>query len=351
MFKKVVLRNFRLYRDREVEFSAGTNIIVGANASGKTTILEALYMLCRGKTYRGEDSDVISHGEVASKIEATLENGSERSMSLMVEHGRTIKKFQFDGVTSLRMLQKQALPVVLFEPNDLRLLHGEPSLRRDFIDTLAVAIDPHLQTTINHYKRSLAQRNALLKQGGRSRQDLFVWNLRLSELGEQIAHRRLGLIASMNEQLTTRYDDIAGDKSILEMRYISKFDEYSYATQLLKKLESDTDLDIARGFTGNGPHREDWQLLLNGSPSEATASRGETRTVVLALKLIELKLIEAAKRQKPILLLDDVFGELDISRREALAHLLTTQQIIITTTEFDFDEEFPAAKINTIFTL
>jgi DNA replication and repair protein RecF len=226
------------------------------------------------------------------------------------------------------------VPAVLFEPNYLQLMTRGPEQRRDYFDDLLERSVPAYKTLLNSYKRTLAQRNTLLKHGRRqAAQQLFVWNIRLSEQGSQIALARHELVGDINRGLSKSYSSITSKKAKVKIEYDNQFPVDNYASRLLHKLESTVDADFERGFTAYGPHREDFILHLNGQPAAQSASRGETRSLLLALKIFELGLIEKVRGQKPIFLLDDVFSELDGSRRRALVESLKDHQTIITTTD------------------
>jgi DNA replication and repair protein RecF len=184
------------------------------------------------------------------------------------------------------------------------------------------------------YYRTLAQRNALLKRGpAAGKQQLFAWNVRLSELGEKIAQSREDLSQAIDTELQKNYHKISKKRPKVEFIYKSQFKPANYGSRLLHKLETNLEEDYQRGFTSYGPHREDFQITIGGQPANISASRGESRSLILALKIFELGLIEKARGQKPILLLDDVFSELDGARRQALVNYLKDRQTIITTTD------------------
>jgi DNA replication and repair protein RecF len=209
-----------------------------------------------------------------------------------------------------------------------------PDQRREYFDDLLERTLPAYKSLLSSYKRTLAQRNALLKHGRRqATQQLFAWNIRLSEQGSRIAGARQKLADEINETLAKTYSQIAKHKSKVEISYDAQFPIGNYASRLLSKLEASTGLDFDRGFTAHGPHREDFTFYLNGQPAAQTASRGESRSLLLALKIFELGLIEKARGRKPIFLLDDVFSELDGARRRALVARLKKHQTIITTTD------------------
>jgi DNA replication and repair protein RecF len=174
----------------------------------------------------------------------------------------------------------------------------------------------------------------LLKHGS-TKDQLFVWNLRLSDLGGQVALHRQRLIEQINKEVTNTYQSIGGKKNQIEISYKSSCHGDQYSTKLLHKLESNQSVDEQRGFTGHGPHRDDITVNINGHDADTSASRGEVRTLLLTLKIIELKLLEEDRNQKPILLLDDVFSELDGSRRKALTETIKGYQTFITTTDAD----------------
>jgi DNA replication and repair protein RecF len=176
----------------------------------------------------------------------------------------------------------------------------------------------------------------LLKHGRKAAiKQLFVWNVRLSELGSKIVENRAKIINDINKVIAQTYGQIAQKKSYLEVFYESQFPAGSYASKLLNKLEQNTQADFDRGFTAYGPHREDIAFYLNGQLMSDAASRGEIRTLVLALKIYELNLIEKVRGERPLFLLDDVFSELDGLRRSSLVNYLKNYQTLITTTDAD----------------
>jgi DNA replication and repair protein RecF len=225
---------------------------------------------------------------------------------------------------------------VLFEPEHMRLLTGSPDLRRDFFDDILAETDPAFAGIKNHYKRTLAQRNRLLKNHEiLVNTQIFAWNVRLSELAGKIVMARLELLEQLNAKLAGIYSEIAAEPTTVTLKYITPIDINNYESNLLHKLELSYEKDVMRGFTAYGPHREDIAVFIRNQPAGVTASRGETRTLVLSLKLLELTIIELSRNQKPLILLDDVFSELDGSRRKALTRYLQNYQTIITTTDAD----------------
>lgn len=347
MISTIRLQNYRSYADASFEFEPGVNIVVGPNASGKTNLLESVMVLAQGGSYRARDTDLIRFNSPWARLESNFAN-QNRVVKLQAQN-LPPKLFEIDGKPYRRLSFERTVPVIYFEPNHLQLLSRGPDQRREYFDELLVRSRPGHKTLLNSYKRTLAQRNALLKHGRTAaKEQLFAWDVRLSELGSQVALSRSELAASINSGLPKTYSQIAKHKSDANLEYASQFPVSSYASKMLHKLQSTVSLDLERGFTGSGPHREDFILYLNGQPAGQSASRGETRSLLLALKIFELGLIESARSIKPIFLLDDVFSELDGSRRKALVARLKNHQTIITTTDAEAVLEYFSGKHNLI---
>lgn len=348
MITNVRLQDFRSYRRSSFEFEPGVNIIIGPNASGKTNLLEAVIVLARGGSYRARDTELVRFGRPWARLDGNFEKQT-RTVKLETRGGNLEKSFVIDGKNLKRLVLERTVPVVLFEPNHLQLVGRGPDQRRDYFDDLLSRSRPDYKSLLAGYKRTLAQRNALLKHGPvRAGRQLFAWDIRLSELGSQIALARQDLAGEINQSLSKTYSQIAKRKTEAAVHYDIQFPAGSYASKLLTKLETSAGKDFERGFTGHGPHREDFLFYLNGQPASAAASRGETRSLLLALKIFELGLIERARGQKPIFLLDDVFSELDGARRRALVSRLKNHQTIITTTDAEAVVEYFSENTNLI---
>ncbi len=333
MITSLRLQHFRSYKDEMFKLSPGVTVVVGPNASGKTNLLEAVLLLARGNSYRAKDAELIEHGHDWARIDSEIENGT-RTVKIVASPPQKI--FEIDGQKFLRISQQRTLPVVLFEPNHMQLFAGAPDLRRSFLDDLLDQTVAGFAEHSRHYKRVLSQRNALLKKNPKNLHDqLFVWNIRMSELGGKIVHERAKLVDTVNAQVSQLYSEISGVSTPITLQYAAQFPIDRYESALLQKLEQSTELDVLRGFTAYGPHREDLQVEINNKTFQQNASRGETRTLVLSLKILELRLLEEARGQKPLLLLDDVFSELDTTRRQALTEYTQQYQTLITTTDAD----------------
>lgn len=330
MIAEIRLQQYRSYMDQTFRFNPGVNIIIGPNASGKTNILEAVMVACQGGSYRASDQELINHECDWARIDLRLDN-SERIVRL-VKQEKTTKQFDIDGKTYKRLGNNQQIPIVLFEPNHLLLLSGSPELRRGYLDGILEQIKPGYKKIKNDYLKTLRHRNALLKTPRTQLSDMFVWNVRLSHLGGIIAILRDELIQELNLQITDHYRAISKDQKEIELMYKHLVDKEQYESALLKKLESNFELDILRGFTGVGPHREDIKITINNKSINSVASRGEARSLVVALKILEAEIIKNVTSQAPLILLDDVFSELDILRSNLLTSYISRAQSILTTT-------------------
>ncbi|HEY1835937.1 MAG TPA: DNA replication/repair protein RecF [Candidatus Saccharimonadales bacterium] len=335
MLDSIRLQNFRSYTDESFEFGPGVNIIVGPNASGKTNLLESVLVATRGGSFRAKDAELIQFEKPWARLE-THARGAARVVKLEKQNAATKKTFEINDQIFQRLSLQKTIPAVLFEPNHLSLLTGPPELRRNFLDDLSEQTTPGFGATRRAYRRVLAQRNALLKKGfTTAKPQVFVWNLRLSELGGRIAGERLKLVEGINKLVSETYRGLSNATANVQIEYQSNCTSVQYETSLLRNLETNLERDCILGFTNTGPHRDDVQIILNDRAAEETASRGETRSLILTLKIIELQLLEKARDETPLLLLDDVFSELDGKRRHALTAYLKNYQTFITTTDAD----------------
>lgn len=322
------VRNFRIHDDRELPISDGVTVIVGGNGSGKTSLIEAIYVLLRGSSFRGNDDAMKNHESDWYRIDCTVDNEyTQRS----VQYKGVYKEFTVDEKVSRRLSAKHRYPIVLFEPDVLKLFTSSPARRREYMDTILSQLDDTYSRSLRRYERALRQRNNLLKQSVHS-DELFAWNVTLSEYGAYIVECRQNILARINDKINETYQSIAQKDDQIEI-------SYSYDTQkqirqsLMNDLERTIEKDKVLKVTTTGPHRHDMVMSFNGSPITEIASRGEIRTVVLALKFIEVGLVEEVLGCQPIILLDDVFGELDERRQKELVHSFHDYQIIITATD------------------
>ena len=333
MVQSIRLQNFRSYSNDSFEFSPSVNIVVGPNASGKTNLLEAMLVMSLGSSYRVRDTDLIAFKKSWARLDSIVDD-FQRTVKLVIEP-KPEKIFELSGRITKRLSLDDTLPVVLFEPNDLYLITGQPERRRDYLDSLLTQTISSYGSVLRSFRRALAQRNRLLKSPHIDADQLFPWNVRLSELSGTIVRARSQLINSINEKINQLYQDLSHTNTKVLVTYTSSGESQQYESHMLHQLEIRMGNDRMIGFTTFGPHREDFEIKFDGHPADETASRGETRTFVLGLKLIELELLKEKRNKVPMLLLDDVFSELDGARRQALTTHLQPYQSLITTTDAD----------------
>ena len=334
MISVIKLKNFRSYDDASFDFSSGVNMIVGPNASGKTNIIEAILLTTSGSSYRGRDINLIKHDCEWSRIDLLI-GEDVRTVKFQNELGKIKKTIEVDGLTRQRMPKAKSIGTVLFEPNHLLLFHGGPELRRDFLDTILSNLSLEYADVLRRYKRTLLQRNTILKRDFVKRDDLFIWNIRLSDLAGVLAKFRLNLVKELKIAINDLYGSISDSVMDMDVEYISKSRLDNYSTDMLRLLADNFEVDLARKHTTIGVHRDDILVTMNGYDIKDVASRGEVRTVVLAMKIFEANKIFSQSGIRPIVLLDDVFSELDESRRIALSSYFLENQVFITTTDVD----------------
>lgn len=337
MLRSLSLTNFRSYKSISLSFEDNLTVISGPNAVGKTNLLESIFVASTTKSFRASDADLINTGEDFFRVVAEFDN-DHVDLSLSLLGGAQAKRLKLNT-------KKQSLhsllgrnPVTLFEPHDMNLFDGSPERRRRYMDTVLCQLAPGYTQALTAFKRVLKQRNSLLHSakvhGGYVNDDeLFVWDVQLSEPGKQLYAHRKDFIASLSPLVREIYGEIADKDTELELIYQPnvEMDSQDY----LEALNQSRLKDRSAGFTTAGPHRDDMGLSFKDGDINSAASRGETRTLILALKIAEMRLIERGLNQKPILLLDDVFSELDASRRKHLMELISAQQTLLTTTEVD----------------
>ena len=324
----IKLINFRNHANYTLKCTDEVTLILGANGWGKTSILEAIYILTQGKSFRATDRDIVKHDAEFYRIELGYTNGEKIIATYDGEH----KLFQIVDKKAKRLPAKQKYPVILFLPSDLNLVSHAPGRRRDYFDRIFGQLDENYSSAVSKYEKAVRQRNQLLKTEPFPRDSVFSWNLLLARYGSFICQERQKYITEINSLLTDTYRSIAENQDIVEIIYSSETLNLSESAYL-SKLETTLDKDLCLGHTTFGIHHDDYIFHFNHQPADVSASRGETRSVILALKFIEAKLVNQKLGRKPIILLDDVFSELDATRRHCLVKNFQDHQVIITSVE------------------
>jgi DNA replication and repair protein RecF len=335
MLARLDLENFRSYEAGSFELDPEVTLVVGPNASGKTNLLESLYVIASTKSFRANDRDLIRYGQEYFRIKAASDE-VEFVLGVSTAGGKMEKRVIQDGAKKPLSSHVGKIQVVLFEPRDLAMLSGPPDGRRRYLDFVLCQTDAGYLKTLQQYRRVLAQRNAVLEgeNMSRVRDEIFAWDIKLAELASEIYARRVGLIELLGQIVPEQYRGISADEAAIEIKYLPSV-EGNYAERFAEALSRNLPRDLAAGFTTIGPHREDFKVRFKNNDITSVASRGEERTVVLAMKLAELEYAESKTGVRPLLLLDDVFSELDRDRRGYLMARLKGYQTVITTTDAD----------------
>ncbi|ASC72522.1 DNA replication and repair protein RecF [Halomicronema hongdechloris C2206] len=355
--KTLHLKHFRNYSEQAVEFSAAKTILVGANAQGKSNLLESVELLATLKSHRtSRDGDLIQEGKSLSQIAATvqrqlgpvnlglvLRQGSRRTATV---HGEKLRR-QLDFLGHINAVQFSSL--------DLELVRGGPGVRRQWLDTLLMQLEPVYAYILGQYQQALKQRNALLRQadsdGPSDRQidaqQLALWDAQLAALGTRVMRRRARGLERLAPIAGAWHQAISGETEVLDTRYqpnvpVEQDDASHIQAAFLDKIRQRAIAEQHQHTTLVGPHRDNIDFTINGTPARQYGSQGQQRTLVLALKLAELNLIDEVIADPPLLLLDDVLAELDLSRQNQLLDAIQDRfQTLITTTHLgSFDAQW-----------
>lgn len=328
IIKSIRLTNFRNHTTYQLVCEDETSLILGENGCGKTSVLEAIYILTRGKSFRATDPDILKRDTPFYRIELEYTSG-EKTIATYDNKTKTFlildKKFR-------RLPKKHKYPIVLFLPSDLNLISHSPGRRRDYFDRIFSEFDETYATNLSKYEKALKQRNELLKNDFIQQDALFSWNIMLSKYGSDLYNLRKKFIQEINASLTLTYRSIAENNDTIDITYktdVANIPDHDY----LRQLETNFEKDSCVGHTTFGVHRDDYIFNFNHKPADGSASRGETRSIILALKFIEANMVYQKTHHKPIILLDDVFSELDETRRRCLIKNFKDNQVIITSVE------------------
>ncbi len=337
------LENYRNYELLEIDFSKELNIIIGNNAEGKTNLVESIYLMGFGKSFRtSNDKDLIklskSFFHISGKI---IKDQNESEIDIKFNNKKKI--IQINEVPLIKLSELIGFfNVVVFSPEDLYLIKGSPSHRRKYLDKSISQIYPNYYKLLIEYNKILKQRNILLKQ--KNRELLFIFNQQLADVGTKIIKYRTEYIKELKEVSKKIHFNLSEGEN-LKIEYLSnnlnkdfKDDEFydKIYNGIIKDLEKKIELDMKRGTTSVGPHRDDISIKINEKEAKIFGSQGQIRTISLTLKLSEIEMIKKLTKEQPILILDDVMSELDHKRQNKLIDSIKGIQTFITTTSDDF---------------
>jgi len=339
--KRLSLRHFRNYPEQTVSFTAAKTILLGDNAQGKSNLLEAVEWLATLQSHRTpRDRDLIQHGHTTAQMTAEVERqGIPLELTGVLRQGGG-RSLRVNGCTVRRTLDFLGqLNVVEFSCLDLDLVRGTPALRRSWLDRILVQLEPVYSQLLQSYQKTLRQRNALLKQGTGIDEGLWqAWNQQLAVTGTRMMRRRQRLIERLAPLASHWHQVLSGDREVLTLSYhshvpIADPSPEAMLVRFMERLAERRSMELIHKNTLVGPHRDDVGFDLNHQPARQYASQGQQRTLVLALKLAELALVEAVVGESPLLLLDDVLAELDLYRQQILLEVMGDRyQTLITTT-------------------
>ena len=331
--KKLKMYNFRNYKKQEINFKKNINIFYGKNAQGKTNIIEAIFLCGLGKSFRTKkDIEMIKLNEENAMIEVKYEK-SDRDGKIKIELKN--KKNIYLNEIKIKKLSELLgnLNIVIFTPDDINILKGGPQNRRKFLDIMISQLRPNYMHILSLYLKVIEERNKYLRQIKEENKDenlLEIWDEKLSEYAVNIYIYRKEFIEKIINKIKDIHKNITNGEENIEIEYISECNNKEKYLELLKQRRK---LDIIKGFTTKGIHRDDFNVYINGKDIKIYGSQGQNRTAMLSLKLAELQVIYDEIGEYPILLLDDFMSELDKNRRKNFLESIKNTQVIITGTE------------------
>lgn len=330
---KIKINNFRNYKNEEIILDSNINLFYGENAQGKTNIIEAIFLGSMGKSFRAKkDKEMINLNSEKAEIEIEYKK-LDRNGKIKIELASK-KNIYLNGIKIKKLSELLGnINIVIFTPDDINILKGGPQNRRRFLDIMISQLKPNYMYHLNLYLKTLEQRNNYLKQIKEEKKDenlLDIWDEKLIEEAEIIYQYRNTYMKKIKEKIKKIHKEITNDKEEIRIEYIS---ECKSKEEYLKLLKERRKLDIIKGFTTKGVHRDDFMIYINEKQLDIYGSQGQHRTAILSLKLSELNIVKEEIEEEPILLLDDFMSELDEKRINSFLNKIENTQVIITCTE------------------
>lgn len=331
---KVILENFRNYQKEEISFNKNINIIYGNNAQGKTNLIEAIFLCAYGKSFRAKkEKELINFNKDNANIEIFY-NKVDRKGNIRAEI-KDKKTFFYNGIKQNKISDIVGkINIVIFTPNDIDIIKEGPRRRRKFLDMMISSLKPNYIHLLNTYNKIIEQRNNYLRQikyENKKISMLDIWDEQLAEYSFKIYEYRKYFIEKISQNIEEIHNLITKcGKEDIKIKYISNSKDKKSFIENLKKSQA---IDINRGYTSTGIHRDDFIIYINSRPVSVFGSQGQQRTAILTLKLCELNIIKEEIGESPILLLDDYMSELDEKRRNSFLENIKGNQVIITCTD------------------
>ena len=344
------LKHFRNYASEQFDFSDHINVITGANAQGKTNLLEALFFLARGYSHRATTAaDLLQFEQPAFFARAGIwRDGIRHEIRVRYENRR--KVLTIDGKKEPKHAAAgKIVHTILFEPDDLRIVKAGPEKRRRFMNEEISGHMPGYLPVLGHYRKALAQRNALLKEirhAASLKSLLAGWDAQLVHYGARLIRYRQAYLKRLNAVAQQLHTGLSDGREALRLSYRNNVidqpaDQEAIARRFDERLKASVEEDIARGSTATGPQVDDMQVCIDGREARKYASQGQQRTAAIALKLSQIEIYRHATGDWPIVLLDDILSELDAVRQEKILAILGRTQAFITCTDSRFAERYP----------
>ncbi len=342
--ESIELTDYRNYESLQMSFDAGTNILYGNNAQGKTNILEAIYLAATTKSHKGSrDSEIIRFGEEEAHIRTILQGESRIKLDMHLRKSKS-KVIAIDGQKIKKAGEVIGIcKVVFFSPEDLNIVKSGPNYRRRFVDMELCQLDSFYLYNLTNYNKIVNQRNQLLKDiyfQPQLAETLSIWDDQLVSYGSKVIERRRQFTQQLGEMITPIHEKLSGGKEKLAISYEPNISEEEFSEALKKNRERDKKAKT----TSVGPHRDDFCFKIGDIDIRVYGSQGQQRTTALSLKLSEIEMMKKSSGDSPILMLDDVLSELDSSRQNYLLDTIGGIQTFITCTGL---EEF----VNNRFTM
>lgn len=334
--KSLEVLNFRNYVHEKTDFASGLNLIVGANGQGKTNLIEAICMLSTGRSFRtSKEKEMVGFGKDSFIVRAMV-HSSNREYKIEIKVGKEIRKavninsIPIEKITDLLGI----FNVVIFAPEDLKLVKEGPGERRGFMDREISQLRPLYYSDISSYRKALMQRNNLLKNQRIDEALIEVYEEQMAVLSWRIMKIRKEFIDKIAPIAQKNHSKISGEKEILSIFYEADLNASS-VQEIKDCFKKNRNEDIRRKTTTVGPHRDDLGIKINGTDIRSYGSQGQKRSAAISMKLSEIELIYDEKKEYPVVLLDDIFSELDLGRQRMLMENLKQIQTFVTTTDID----------------